>query len=323
MTFKILVTSQKGGVGKSTLSANLVAYFSRQMQFKTTLIDWDPHGSSSNWLLHAPNVGVVVQHLSLPVDQGGNRPIFEARLQLRHATKTSDIVLCDLTWSDSLAGELMFEFDMVLVPTSVSEIELGATSGFLSRNRWVFDSAAARRPMLLVCPTRVLPEQLASNIFTKQRFPVSFMLAPPVQESQTARDLYERGFLMDSEDVCGFSFLQFAQAVCAAREMRMAQNNQAAKSAPIVANAGLGATSSDRFANATAPRASVLDGVVGAAQYSILGRHRQRKLAESEQSQTASSTAASASSDTSRSMSSLGIPEFIKRMSRGTTSAKF
>ena len=318
MTFKILVTSQKGGVGKSTLSANLVAYFSRQMQLKTTLIDWDPHGSSSNWLLHAPNVGVVVQHLSLPVDQGGNRPIFEARLQLRHATKTSDIVLCDLTWSDSLAGELMFEFDMVLVPTSVSEIELGATSGFLSRNRWVFDSAAARRPMLLLCPTRVLPEQLASNIFTKQRFPVSFMLAPPVQESQTARDLYERGFLMDSEDVCGFSFLQFAQAVCAAREMRMAQNNQAAKATTLSNN--VSATSSDRFANATTPRSSVLDGVVSSAQYSILGRHRQRKLAEAEQ---ASNTTAAASTDTSRSMSSLGIPEFIRRMSRGTSPAKY
>ena len=208
----------------------------------------------------------------------------------------------------------MYEFDMVLVPTSVSEIELGATSGFLSRNRWVFDSAAARRPMLLVCPTRVLPEQLASNIFTKQRFPVSFMLAPPVQESQTARDLYERGFLMDSEDVCGFSFLQFAQAVCAAREMRMAQNNQASKTAAVASN--IHATSSDRFASATAPRSSVLDGVLSSAQYSILGRHRQRKLAEAEQ-QTTPAT------DSSKSMSSLGIPEFIKRMSRGTTSAKF
>jgi cellulose biosynthesis protein BcsQ len=324
MTFKILVTSQKGGVGKSTLSANLVAYFSRQLQLRTTLIDWDPHGSSSNWLLHAPNVGVVVQHLSLPVDQGGNRPIFEARLQLRHATQTSDIVLCDLTWSDSLAGELMFEFDMVLVPTSVSEIELGATSGFLSRNRWVFDSAAARRPMLLVCPTRVLPEQLASNIFTKQRFPVSFMLAPPVQESQTARDLYERGFLMDSEDVCGFSFLQFAQAVCAAREMRMAQNKQATKPAVQQPHSAT-VSGSERFTQSTALRPSVLDNMVGSAQYSILGRHRQRKALEAEESTAGTSAPANSSSShspTSKSMSSLGIPEFIKRLSRNSSPAK-
>jgi hypothetical protein len=316
------------------------------MKLKTTLIDWDPHGSSSNWLLHAPNVGVVVQHLSLPVDQGGNRPIFEARLQLRHATKTSDIVLCDLTWSDSLAGELMFEFDMVLVPTSVSEIELGATSGFLSRNRWVFDSQAARRPMLLVCPTRVLPEQLASNIFTKQRFPVSFMLAPPVQESQTARDLYERGFLMDSQDVCGYSFLQFAQAVCAAKEMRMAQAQAQAQAQadahtkaiakPFTAVAhDLQASSAERFAASTAPRSNVLDTMVSSAQYSILGRHRQRRLAEAEQLDRhlqgaqghrepilSSHKAASKPSESSMSLSSLGIPEFIKRISRNATSAK-
>ena len=333
MTFKILVTSQKGGVGKSTLSANLVAYFSRRMGLKTTLIDWDLHGSSSNWLLHAPNVGVVVQHLSLPVDQGGNRPIFEARLQLRHATKTSDVVLCDLTWSDYLAGELMFEFDMVLVPTSVSEIELGATAGFLSRNRWVFDSAAARRPMLLVCPTRVLPEQLASNIFTQQRFPVSFMLAAPVQESQTARDLYERGFLMDSQDVCGLSFQEFARAVCAAKEMRMAQIQSKAisppKSAPYLVSE-TNTFASERTGPLCPPKHGVLEGLVGTAQYSILGRHRQRKLAEAEQSDTMTQSKATfgitnkqeKSTASSRSLSSLSIPEFIRRMARNPTSAK-
>ena len=117
MAFKILVTSQKGGVGKSTLSANLVAYLSRSLELPVTLIDWDPHGSSSNWLKQAPQVGAVIQHLALPVDQGGNRPIFEARLQMRRAASECDILVCDLTWSDSLAGELMFEFDMVLVPT--------------------------------------------------------------------------------------------------------------------------------------------------------------------------------------------------------------
>ena len=87
-TFKILVTSQKGGVGKSTVSANLAAYLRRQGQ-TVTLIDFDTHGSSSTWLTRAPNIGVVVQHHILPLDQGGNRPILDARLHLRRAASSS------------------------------------------------------------------------------------------------------------------------------------------------------------------------------------------------------------------------------------------
>jgi len=305
MAFKILVTSQKGGVGKSTLSANLVAYLSRTLGLGVTLIDWDPHGSSSTWLNQAPNVGAVVQHLSLPVDQGGNRPIFEARLQMRRAASECDILVCDLTWSDSLAGELMFEFDMVLVPTSVSEIELAATSGFLSRNRWVFDSATARRPMLVVCPTRVLNEQLNSDVFTKQRFPVSFMLAPPILEAQSARDLFERGYLMDARDIGGESFREFGEAICAAREIRMAQSSQ--PRLPVAVKLTERDSSSHRIP-LTPSKSSVLDSVTSGSQFSVLGRYRQRKIAEDNEAVV-----------NSRSLAQMGIPEFLKRLARSSS----
>lgn len=305
MAFKILVTSQKGGVGKSTLSANLVAYLSRTLGLGVTLIDWDPHGSSSTWLNQAPNVGAVVQHLSLPVDQGGNRPIFEARLQMRRAASECDILVCDLTWSDSLAGELMFEFDMVLVPTSVSEIELAATSGFLNRNRWVFDSASARRPMLVVCPTRVLNEQLNSDVFTKQRFPVSFMLAPPILEAQSARDLFERGYLMDARDMGGESFREFGEAICAAREIRMAQANQPRQPVPVKLTER---DSSSHRVPLTPSKSSVLDTVSSGSQFSVLGRYRQRKIAEDNEAVV-----------NSRSLAQMGIPEFLKRLARGSS----
>ena len=305
MAFKILVTSQKGGVGKSTLSANLVAYLSRTLGLGVTLIDWDPHGSSSTWLNQAPNVGAVVQHLSLPVDQGGNRPIFEARLQMRRAASECDILVCDLTWSDSLAGELMFEFDMVLVPTSVSEIELAATSGFLSRNRWVFDSATARRPMLVVCPTRVLNEQLNSDVFTKQRFPVSFMLAPPILEAQSARDLFERGYLMDARDMGGESFREFGEAICAAREIRMAQANQPRQPVPVKLTER---DSSSHRVPLTPSKSSVLDTVGSGSQFSVLGRYRQRKIAEDNEAVV-----------NSRSLAQMGIPEVLKRLARGSS----
>jgi cellulose biosynthesis protein BcsQ len=305
MAFKILVTSQKGGVGKSTLSANLVAYLSRTLGLGVTLIDWDPHGSSSTWLNQAPNVGAVVQHLSLPVDQGGNRPIFEARLQMRRAASECDILVCDLTWSDSLAGELMFEFDMVLVPTSVSEIELAATSGFLNRNRWVFDSATARRPMLVVCPTRVLNEQLNSDVFTKQRFPVSFMLAPPILEAQSARDLFERGYLMDARDMGGESFREFGEAICAAREIRMAQANQPRQPVPVKLTER---DSSSHRVPLTPSKSSVLDTASSGSQFSVLGRYRQRKIAEDNEAVV-----------NSRSLAQMGIPEFLKRLARGSS----
>jgi cellulose biosynthesis protein BcsQ len=308
MAFKILVTSQKGGVGKSTVAANLSAFLSCHLSMQTTLIDWDPHGSSSNWLRNAPNVGVLVQHLTLPLDIGGNRPVFEARMHLRRAVQGHDFVVADLTWTDALAGELMFEFDMVLVPTSVSEIELAATSGFLSRHRWVFDSAITKSPALLVCPTRVLPEQLNSNIFTRQRFPVSFMLAPPILESQSARDMYEQGYLMDLQDNCGESFLSFAQAVVAAKEIRVSSQAQdqlqnAIKSRVVSKITQVNERQFDKMASIPSRNSpNVLASTPPSAAYSILSRHRQRKAQEN--------------FTEGKSVVSLAIPDFLKRFAR-------
>ncbi len=316
-TFKILVTSQKGGVGKSTVSANLAAYLRAQGQ-TVTLIDFDTHGSSSTWLTRAPNVGVVVQHHILPLDQGGNRPILDARLHLRRAASSSEVVICDLTWTDSIAGELMFEYDLIIVPTSVSEIELAATAGFLSRHRWVFDSAIHTPPTLLVCPTRVQPEQLQSDVFSKQRFPVSFMLAPPVLEAQSAREMFERGYLMDLQDDCGASFNEFGKAVCAAREMResaqgMRQATNTRVNIPAMRSAGV-----PNVVAAGIKRNTVLGtSATLSSQYSILGRHRMQKARPDEV--TAGKTPNTSAAPTSH-IASMGIPQFLKRMSMGNMS---
>jgi cellulose biosynthesis protein BcsQ len=318
-TFKILVTSQKGGVGKSTVSANLAAYFRRQGQ-SVTLIDFDTHGSSSTWLTRAPNIGVVVQHHVLPLDQGGNRPILDARLHLRRAASSTEVVICDLTWTDSIAGELMFEYDLVIVPTSVSEIELAATAGFLSRHRWVFDSAIHTPPTLLVCPTRVQPEQHKSDVFSKTRFPVSFMLAPPVLEAQTAREMFERGYLMDLQDACGQSFNEFGNAVLAAREMRESANsmrqtigNQQRLSAPVLRSSSL-----SNVATAGIKRSPALSAASTlSSQYSILGRHRMQKVRPDE-APTPIKDPAPATQNTH--IASMGIPQFLKRMSLGVMS---
>ena len=312
-TFKVLVTSQKGGVGKSTVAANLAAYLRRQGQ-TVTLLDFDTHGSSSTWLTRAPNIGVVVQHHVLPLDQGGNRPILDARLHLRRAASSSDVVICDLTWTDSIAGELMFEYDLVIVPTSVSEIELAATAGFLSRHRWVFDSAIHTPPTLLVAPTRVQAEHLRSDVFSKQRFPVSFMLSPPILEAQSARDMFERGYLMDLQDACGASFNEFGKSVCAARDVRNAAQklslHQAgtANSLPLRSKLGTHSSVLGTRSNLLGASSSL------SSQYSILGRHRVQKVRPDE------TLGKSNPSPSASSLSVMGIPQFLKRMSMGVIS---
>jgi cellulose biosynthesis protein BcsQ len=210
--FKILVTSQKGGVGKSTVSANLAAFLS-QNNLQTALLDFDLHGSSSKWLNNAPDCGVNVVHYPLPLEIGGNQPVQAAKSKLSRLSYNSDIIVADLTWSDSITAELLFEFDLVIVPTSVSEIELNATSEFLSRFRWVFESEVHPPPKLLLCPTRVQRSQVADTTLFRQHFPVRLMLSPAVLEGASAQSMYKRGFVFETRDECGRSFNDFGRAV--------------------------------------------------------------------------------------------------------------
>ncbi|MDX1444344.1 MAG: ParA family protein, partial [Gammaproteobacteria bacterium] len=46
---KIIVLNTKGGCGKSTIATNLAAYYAAQ-GFQTSLMDYDPQGSSMRWL---------------------------------------------------------------------------------------------------------------------------------------------------------------------------------------------------------------------------------------------------------------------------------
>jgi hypothetical protein len=196
---------------------------------------------------------------------------------------------------------------------------LAATAGFLSRHRWVFDSAIHTPPTLLVCPTRVQPEQLKSDVFSKTRFPVSFMLAPPVLEAQSAREMFERGYLMDLQDACGTSFNEFGKAVCAAREMResaqgMRQTVRTTRPlAPSIRTSGLAnPVSANVNRNGLLSTTNTLS-----SQYSILGRHRLHKARPEEVGTTPSAVAETTSSGH---MASMGIPQFLKRMSMGVMS---
>lgn len=210
---KILVTSRKGGVGKSTISANLAAYFKTELGLTTTLLDLDLHGSSSDWLREARPIGVVVQHHPLPLDLGRRGAALDARRHLRHAAESSDVVVADLTWSDALDGNWLFDYDVVLTPVSMSGIEVAATIGFLSNLHWVFESTVRTPPQLMICPSRVESTDSMREVFTSQTFPIGFILSPPVLNFAQAKQLFKKGYLSELPDPAGASFKLFAQGV--------------------------------------------------------------------------------------------------------------
>lgn len=210
---KILVTSRKGGVGKSTISANLAAFFKLQHKLTTTLLDLDLHGSSSDWLREARPIGVVVQHHPLPLDLGRKGAAMEARRHLRHAAESSDVVIADLTWSDALDGNWLFDYDIVLTPVSMSGIEVAATIGFLSNLHWVFESTVRTAPQLIICPSRVDESDSISKIFTSQTFPISFVLSPPVYNYKEAKFLFKKDYLSELPGDQGTTFKTFAQSI--------------------------------------------------------------------------------------------------------------
>lgn len=218
---KIIVVSQKGGVGKSTIAANLAAWFQVTQGRKTILLDYDPHGSSSTWLSDATQLGITIQHH--PIDEsGGRRWLLTARTLLRRADEAHEVVIADLTWTAHTDPEFLLGFDLVLVPSGVSEIELAATTGFIDRNAWVFDQKNRDLnavPTLVICPSRIKSEQVLDHAFGEARFPVPFMLAPPMFDEVLVRDLFRKNFMIFMDGSVKENFLRFADGIRRADEL--------------------------------------------------------------------------------------------------------
>jgi hypothetical protein len=219
---KIIVVSQKGGVGKSTIAANLAAWFRAEAKRSTALIDFDPHGSSSTWINDARQVGVSASHFPVE-DIGARRWLLTCRTHLRRAAESFDVVITDLTWTISMDPEFLLGFDLVLVPSGISEIEVQASMGFIEKNRWVFESLRTVPPTLVICPSRVKHDQLLDHAFNGKNFPVRFVLSPPVYDDADVRSLFRKDFLISKPGQQAQNFRQFAEAILQAAHIHLSR----------------------------------------------------------------------------------------------------
>jgi hypothetical protein len=167
-------------------------------------------------------VGVSASHFPVE-DIGARRWLLTCRTHLRRAAESFDVVITDLTWTISMDPEFLLGFDLVLVPSGISEIEVQASMGFIEKNRWVFESLRTVPPTLVICPSRVKHDQLLDHAFNGKNFPVRFVLSPPVYDDADVRSLFRKDFLISKPGQQAQNFRQFAEAILQAAHIHLSR----------------------------------------------------------------------------------------------------
>lgn len=134
---RVLVVNSKGGCGKSTIATNLAALLASK-GYTTTLVDYDPQGSSAHWLeVRGSEFSAIHGIFSAHQHQTG----------LPHHWHSQLPVATEWVVIDSPAGMTRLELtalvrgvDSILVPVLPSPVDIHACEQFLQQLRAVMQS---------------------------------------------------------------------------------------------------------------------------------------------------------------------------------------
>jgi chromosome partitioning protein len=121
-----LVINSKGGSGKTTVATNLASCFAAN-GYPTTIIDYDPQGSSLNWLRERGDAGPPIHGANGAPQRTGLRSLaMHVPAATRQLVIDAPAGACGL-----LLQELLSRVHAVLVPVQPSAIDIHATANFV------------------------------------------------------------------------------------------------------------------------------------------------------------------------------------------------
>src|SRR6266446_3162322 len=122
-----LVINSKGGSGKTTIATNLASYFASQ-DIPTTVMDYDPQGSSLHWLRVRNQPGARIYGANAAPQKGGRIRSVEM-----HVPADTQQLLIDAPAGTSglLLQEMLGRADGILIPVAPSTVDIHATANFI------------------------------------------------------------------------------------------------------------------------------------------------------------------------------------------------
>jgi len=148
----LTILKRKGGVGSSTLAANLAGQFVARGR-GVRVLDCDAQHSLSAWAEYAADSSAVLPAVVEPVDT--ERPS-EFRIILERAREAVDVVIVDAAPSFPVTAlEAVRRSDVVLIPAGPSPLDLGPAGDALE----VAVSCRDERDKPIICfvPSKNLP----------------------------------------------------------------------------------------------------------------------------------------------------------------------
>ena len=127
--------------------------------------------------------------------------LLDARTALRAGSKTSQLVVADLTWTHSLPFQFLLDFDMIIIPASTSRVEMTSSEIFvleyLQRN---LVQSRNSRQMIVMTPSRINPGQSIEGIFPFIAGNRDCFISPPIHNVSNIDHYYGDSLLCDASD---------------------------------------------------------------------------------------------------------------------------
>src|SRR6266540_4275222 len=122
-----LVINSKGGSGKTTIATNLASYFAAN-GVPTTVMDYDPQGSSINWLRLRNQTGTRLHGANAAPQKSGRIRGVEMFVPV----DTQQLVIdAPAGASGLLLQEMLCRADCIIIPVAPSAIDIHATANFV------------------------------------------------------------------------------------------------------------------------------------------------------------------------------------------------